>query len=451
MAASPDAPIVVLGGGLAGLAAATRLAEAGLPVTLVEGRGSLGGRARSYRHAATGDVVDTGQHVLMGCYAEMLRFLERVGARDLVRLQPRLLVALAARGGRRERLACPAWPSPLHLAAGLLMHGGLTLADAARCVRVIGDARARWDDPALERVTVAEWLDALGQSAAARRWLWDPITLACLNASPERTAAALLAVVLQRAFLSGGDGSSIGLATVGLSELYVAQAARHVEERGGRLVLNEPARALLVERGRCVGVEGRDRRIVRGAAVVSAVPAPALHRLLPTSLQGRAPFSGLTRFSPSPIVSLHLWLDRRILDTAFVGFVDTQLHWAFDRALTWGRAASGGDLVTLVCSGADDLAAADRHEVRDRLWQELVSCLPEAAAARVLHFEVVKERGATFRAVPGLARHRFGPGTPLPGLLVAGDWTDTGLPATMEGACASGHAAAERLLATGIG
>ena len=167
MAQLTDDPVIVIGGGLAGLSAATALAEAGRPVVVLEGRGALGGRAQSFTHRRTGDELDTGQHVLMGCYYDMFRFLDRVGTRDLVRIEPTLRVVLAGPGGLRGALSCPALPTPLHLAIGLARHRLLSWTDEARTLRVLRDVKARSDDPALDRLTVSEWLKELGQSENA--------------------------------------------------------------------------------------------------------------------------------------------------------------------------------------------------------------------------------------------------------------------------------------------
>ena len=442
-------PVLVLGGGLAGLAAATALAEAGTPVVLLEGRGGLGGRAQSVRHRRTGDELDTGQHVLMGCYQEMFALLDRLGTRGLVRMQRSLSVELATPEGGRARLRCPELPAPLHLAAGLLGHELMSLREKLDCLRVMGDARARVHDPGLDELSVEQWLTHLGQSENAQRVFWTPLCLATLNASPEQASASLLAVVLVQAFMGAGEASSIGLCTVGLSGLHGEAAERYLREHGGELRLNEPVVAIEERDGRAAGVRLRDGRRLASDRIVSALPADALERVLPESRRGRGAFAALPEFRPSPIVSLHLWLDRKILDVPFVGLIDSPLHWVFDRELTWGAPARGGHLVTLVVSGADELAAMEREAIRDLCWRELESALPSARGASLLDWEVVKERSATFRGRPGLGRLRFGPESPLPGLLVAGDWTDTGLPATMEGACASGHAAAARLLGTG--
>jgi len=444
---SAKAPsVLVVGGGFAGLACATRLADEGVAVTLLEGRGALGGRAQSFVHAATGDELDTGQHVFMGCYLETFEYLERIGARRLVRVQDALEVALVTKEGRRAKLAAPGLPAPFHLAVALLRHGMLTLPEKLACLRVVGDARVRWDDEALDGVTVAQWLESLGQSRNARDVLWDPLCLATLNTSPEDAPASLLAVVIVKGLLGKGQASSLALSTVSLSRLHAEPALAHLERRGARVLLNEPVSALVVEGGRCIGALRRDGSLERAEAVVSAVPGPMLHRLLPEDVRARPPFATLPQLGRSPIVSLHLWLDRPVLDVAFVGFVGTRLHWAFDRARVWGSPARGGHLVSLVVSGAEEFAAMEREQVFTTCWAEMQAALPEARAARVIEWTVVKEKEATFLVRPGQARLRFGPTTPVEGLLVAGDWTATGLPATIEGACASGHAAAREIL-----
>ena len=385
----------------------------------------------------------------MGCYVDMFAYLDRIGTRHLVRVQESLAVELASPSGERARLASPAIPAPFNLAVALLRHGMLSWRDKLGTLRVMADVRARWKDPALDRLSVTEWLTGLGQSERARRALWDPLCLACVNAAPDAASASLMAMVMHRAFMGRGNASSLALSTVGLSTLHAEPAARYLAARGADVRLNEPVRELLIDdddgdgNGACRGVTLRDGSPLEAGCTIAAVAGPMLHRLLPERVRMMAPFARLPELGRSPIVSLHLWLDRRVLDVPFVGLVDSPLHWIFDRELTWGRAASGGHLVTLVVSGALEFAAMERTQVLDICWREMQAALPEARDARILDWEVIKEREATFRASPGSSELRFGPATPIRGLLVAGDWTDTGLPATMEGACASGHSAAD--------
>ncbi|MEM7245132.1 MAG: hydroxysqualene dehydroxylase HpnE [Acidobacteriota bacterium] len=438
---------LVIGGGLAGLSAATALTEAGVPCTVLEGRGSLGGRASSVVHRRTGDEIDTGQHVVMGCYDETFRYLRRIGAEDGIRLQDRLRVALVEPGRRRAVLACPPLPAPLHLAAGLFGHALLTPLERLRCVKVTMAARFGAGDPALDRISVADWLRQLGQSENALRVFWTPTCLATLNADIETAAASLFATVLDRAFLGPGQSSSLGWPTAGLSTVLAEPAREPLERGGSTLEMNQPVRGLLVENGRCVGVVDRGGRERRADVVIAAVPADVLARLLPEEWLGRSPFDGLDCFEPSSIVSVHLWLEQRVLEASFVGLIDSPVHWVFDRESCWGRPPQGGaQLLTIVRSGAGEWAERDRDEVLRECRDELFRAFPDIASTRILDSEVIKERRATFVGRPGLSVRRFGPDTPVPGLLVAGDWTDTGLPATIEGACQSGHAAAARLL-----
>jgi squalene-associated FAD-dependent desaturase len=447
------------GGGFAGLAAAVRLAGAGARVTVLERRGVLGGRAYSFVEPESGAVLDNGQHLFMRCYRETLAFLETLGTADRIAFQRRLAIEFVGADGRTARLDCPPLPAPLHLVAGLLRFDGLGLADRLRMLRVGAAlaAAARAGEAAtarLEALTVEAWLASLGQSAASRRLFWDPLTLATLNDGPDIASARWLVAVLRRAFLDGARAGDLGFATVGLSGLYTEQARAYVEARGGTVRTRAAVAALEVAGDRVVAVrlapgeshapgdglssDARGGARLPADAVVAAVPHHALPALLPPEIATRPPFAGLAGLGASPIVSFHLWYDRPLTDRSFLGLLDSPLHWLFNR----------GSHVTVVTSGARTLIDLTRNELTALAAREVERLVPGARGARLVRAHVIKERYATPSLAPGAGALRPGPRTPLANLVLAGDWTATGLPGTIEGAVASGHTAAAALIGT---
>jgi squalene-associated FAD-dependent desaturase len=442
---------LVIGGGLAGLAAAVDLAGAGAKVTLIEARPHLGGRAFSFVDRATGDVVDNGQHLMMGCYHHAFRFLELIGSFDLLAFQPALHLTFLEAGREPLTLHCPPWPAPWGLLAGLGRMPGLSLGDRLRMLAVGCDLLSpipRWRD----KLTVEAWLSALGQTAGVRRVLWDPLTLATLNESPAVAGAEHLATVLRRAFLD----SRLVLPRVGLSQLYTEQARAFIEARGGQVRLRTGAVGLQIGGGRVSGVRLRGGELLRAGSVISAIPYDALARLiLPQVLE---PAGGLKLFRPSPIISIHLWLDRAVTGLEFAGLLGTEVQWLFNKRLIWqGRGGyadfrslrdfgSLGDYLSLVISSAGELLGLRRENLVEMALRELRELLPGARQATLRHALVVKERAATFSPTAGCAQYRPGPRTPLENLFLAGDWTATGLPASIEGAVQSGQTCAALVL-----
>lgn len=438
--------VVVLGGGFAGLAAGAALAARGVAVTVCEARRRLGGRAHSFHDAATGMVVDNGQHAMLGCYAETIAFLERIGAAGKLARQPNLRVEFAHPSWGRGALACPAWPAPLHVLGGIL--GYRLLSRRERLLALVAGARLagmrRRRDPRLVAETVADVLARLGQSARARACFWDPIVLATLNEDPARAAAAPLAEVLARAFFGSRRDSQFVLPRVGLSELYTDDARRFIEARGGHVTTGAPAAALAVRDDRCVGVTLRDGRTLAADGCISTLPPRALGALLPAALRPR----GLDRLEASPIVSAHLWLDRPVLSADFVGMLGTTTQWAFSRTRLSGEGRDdGGELLSAVISAGRDVIGLDGETLAGRVTADLRAVLPAAREAIVRRAVVVKEKHATTAPTPEAERLRPRPETALPGFWLAGDWTATGLPATIESAVLSGHRAADGLTA----
>jgi len=441
-------PVVIVGGGFAGMAAAVRLAERGTPALLLEQRARLGGRAYSLRDPGSADVLDNGQHVLTGACVEALALFRALGSDGLLRVQRGLRIDYLDAAGAGFTLRCPPLPSPLHLLAGLLGLTALPLRDRIAALRVGAALRGAALDPGLDDVTVEAWLDRLGQPESVRRALWRPLALAILNEATEQASALPLARTLAESFLGSRDRSVMILPGSGLSCLYEAALPPFLAARGGSMRCG--ARAVRIETDggapeRVVVVSLADGTRLAASRVIAAVPHRALPPLLPAPLAAREPFRSLARLGGAPIVSVHLWLDREVTALPFVALLGTEVQWAFNRRALADDVS--GHLVTLVHSAA--YAAADRpaEELAAAALADLRRVLPEARAARLLRSRVIKERHATFSPRPGTDRLRPGPRTTVAGLFLAGDWTATGLPSTIEGAVRSGNRAADALLA----
>lgn len=446
MAETLTADAVVIGAGVAGCAAAVGLAAAGKRVVVIEEAPRLGGRATSFVDRATGDRVDNGQHALFGCYHETYAFLREIGADALAPLERQLRLAVVSAEGGRSVLECPAWPPPWHLAGGVLKWKALPWRDRAsalrlgpllrRVPRVGGAAIAADVDP---RWTVDDWLRASKQSPKLCQWLWHPLALAALNQSPFVAAAQPFVRVLAEMFGPRVEDSAIGLPTVPLDELFAVPAQRFVEARGGHFLLRSPARVRLDERGRISGAT-TGAVVVEAPIVISTVPWHAFARIWtgdpPAVLKAIADAAGAMR--SSPIVTVNAWYDGPVMTDRFVGLIGGPMHWVFDKSAIFGEQAGH---LSIVASGADDLAAMENDAIAALAAQQLARALPETSTRQLLRTVVVREHRASFSLAPGEPK-RPGAATPVSGFYLGGDWTDTGLPGTIEGAALSGRRAA---------
>ena len=435
--------VIVVGGGLAGITAALRCADAGARVTLLEARPRLGGLTYSFRR---GDLdVDNGQHVFLRCCTAYQALLDRLGVADQVFLQDRLDIPVRATwNSSTPRLRRNNLPAPLHLGNALLRYGVLSPAQRLRFIRAaLALRKLDRTDPAVDQQSFGDWLAKRRQDPRTIDALWDLVGVATLNARAEDSSLALAAMVFQVGLLTDAGAADIGWATVPLQQLHGDAAARALAAAGVDVRTDTKIRSVTSTGYQWTVSADRDEHTAD--SVVLAVPPPAAEELAPAD--ALAATSGWSaRLGSSPIINVHVVLDRHVLDGPFVAGVGTPIQWVFDRT---HQSSLGGTAQYLAVS----VSAADAYidlpvaEIRAKLMPELISLLPGVRDAHVIDFFVSRERDATFRPAPGSASLRLPAVTKAPGLFMAGAWTDTGWPATMEGAVRSGNAAADALLA----
>lgn len=434
---------------MAGLAAAVELTERGWPVTLLEQRSFCGGRAYSFREPVTGDVIDNGQHVMMGCYRATFRYLSQIGAADGVTIEPRLTVWFAAADGVLHALDCPAWSAPWHLVAGLARLRGFGLGNLWRLRKGLRQLR-EYDTAAyamLDQWSVAEWLAQLGQDARASAALWTPLTLAVMNEIPERASAAAFTRMLHEGTLHQDVPLGLAVPRRSLSALLVDPAVATIQARGAEVRCSTVVEQLVLDGTRVRSVRCRNGATLEGDVIISTLPPRELQRLLAASgVSGDPYLAPLQGWESVPICSVHLWYDRPVLPQPMVGLLEAPFHWAFDtarlRATTDYSGPRGHWCVALVSSACRDLVAASRTEVVAAADAVMQRHFPLAREAKVQHVQMTKELHATVAVTKGSAARRLPTVTPWSNLFLAGDWTQTELPATIEGAIRSGVAAA---------
>jgi squalene-associated FAD-dependent desaturase len=414
-------------------------------VLVLEARARLGGRATAFPDRETGELVDNGQHVLLGCYTATFDFLREMDVLDHVRVQRELAITMIDRAGHHSRLVCPTLPAPFHLLAGVMEWDALDWRDRLAALRMttpLAVARRQLaggrDIAASPGETVDAWLVRNGQTDRLREMLWHPLALAALNQPPEVAAAPPFARVLAEMFGSDPRASAIALPSKPLDMMYAEPARKYVEGRGGKVMTGVTAR-VSVDAARVAAVDGGGERWPT-STVVSAVPWFALSAVFephPPELSQLIARAGA--MASSPIITVNLWLDRPVLDVPFVGLPGRAMQWVFDKSVMFGGGASH---LSLVSSGAPPLVDQTNEALIAAAHQELLEALPEIRQARLLRATVIREPRATFSLAPGQPP-RPETRTPIRGLFLAGDWLDTGLPATIESAVRSGHIAAD--------
>ena len=432
--------VLVVGGGLAGITAALDCAEAGASVTLVEVRRRLGGAAYSFER--DGLQMDNGQHVFLRCCASYRAMLERLGSSHLVSVQPRLSIPVLSPGRPPARLARGGLPAPLHLAGALARYPHLNLRRRLGAARAaLGLMRLDPADPALDGEAFGDWLARHGQDAQAVDALWDLIALPTLNLRAAEASLGLAAFVFRTGLLSGADAGDIGF-HLGTLQAIIGDPARAALEGAGveirlgwRAERLGPSAGGFELHGRAPGGE----EALSGASAIVALPHDRAGALLEPLLGENAGRAGA--LASSPIINLHLLYDRPVLDEPFAAGVGTPVQYLFDRTVASG-APAGSQYLAVSLSGADREMELSVEQLRERFLPALEALLPRTRAARLQSFLATREHAATFRAVPGSAALRPSARTRVHGLAIAGNWTATGWPATLESAVQSGHSAA---------
>jgi squalene-associated FAD-dependent desaturase len=438
----PGPRVVIVGGGLAGLAAAAALVDRGLRITLLESRPRLGGRASSFVDPATGEHVDNCQHVSMACCTNLADFCARVGTRHLFRREP--VIAFVGLDGRISRLEAGPWPAPFHLSLSFLRARYLTFGDKLRVARGLAALRADRDDRPGE--PFADWLRRHGQNDRTIERFWGTVLVSALNERLDRMDVGHARKVFLDGFLRSRQGFAMEVPTVPLGELYGTRLEAWLKSKGVEVRLTTGVRGVDVEEGAAVGVRLRSGEAIPADFVVLAVPFDRVAGLLGEEAREQVPsLAGLDRFEASPITGVHLWFDRPVCPLEHAVTVGRLVQWVFNHTKIQGREApdGGGEYLQVVISASYDLVSKDRSAILDAVLADLAELWPATRQAELRRWWVVTEHGATFAVRPGVDAHRPPQRTPVEGLFLAGDWTATGWPATMEGAVRSGYLAAE--------
>ncbi len=426
---SNSKPVIIVGGGLSGLAAAVELASRNVPVIVLEQKPKLGGRAYSFVDETTGDVIDNGQHVLIAGYERTMKFLERIGTKHLLTIQrePLLHFHHPQRGFCSYRI--PDLPSPFHLPAAILSTDLFSLGDKLKLLRAGISLRTA---SSLDGMTIEDWLNATAQTEETKRSFWEPLAISIMNEHISKASAHVFVNSLRHAFLSDRKNAALAIPRVGLSELYVDDAVKYLCERGGEVRINTDVVHLNIVDQHVNRVKIRNGSDLECSVVILCIPHYRLSELLPSSLKSTL----FSLVSNTPIVSIHLWFGNDFMSHDMIGLIGKRVQWAFNKRRINQENNPGGHVSCVISAGEEFVSMSNDELVR-------VACDDVTSVYKVsmkpFHAVVVREKRATFSCTPDTEPRRPDHQTEIANLLLAGDWTNTGLPATIEGAILSGE------------
>ncbi|QNI32994.1 FAD-dependent oxidoreductase [Alloacidobacterium dinghuense] len=436
--------VAVIGGGVAGLAAAQALSDSGYKVRLIERRPYVGGRASSYEHPGIGEIIDNCQHLLFGCCTNLIDLYRRIGALD--KLHWFDAITMIEPGGRRTVLSPSALPAPWHASPGFLKAHAFSLADKIAIARGLNTFITGIPEDTKENFY--HWLIRHKQTQAAIKRFWEPVLFAALNEELDKTSVHYAAKVCRELFLRSPEAGRMAIPSVPLSDLY-GHALQSLKMRGADINLRASVtRIAQDDQTQQWAIETEAERFISDA-VIFAVPFEAMARLLPTlpAAPGKDALTAhVSQFSHAPIAAIHLWFDREITDLEHASMLDTTIQWLFNKSkLQPQRHGQKGHYIEVVISVLRSVIPMQRQELIDLAVRELALFFPTVREAKLLKGAVTKEVRATFSVPPGIDKIRPTAQSPWPNIFLAGDWTATGWPATMEGAARSGFLAAEAL------
>ncbi len=436
--------ISIIGGGFAGLAAALRLHQAGAKIRIFEKRPFWGGRAYSFKEAKTGETVDNGQHLMMGAYHETLKFLKTLGTDSQLHQQENLEITFASSHNNFFSMSCPNLPAPFHLAWGLYKFKGLNWRDKVAMNRLVKFCKKAKLEDSLHKRSVSDIFRQTKQTPQSIRVFWEPVGLATLNEPMEQANAALFVEVIKRALLSKRQDSQLIVPKVGFNELYCEPLEKYF--RAKNIPLHFQTQITEINKqGSYWCLRNQNREEFFSEKIILATPPPALKKILQNSEKTLQKYMAqLDKIQAAPIVSINLWYRDFNPSQTFVGLIDSPIHWLFNKAKVYPNKPA--NYISLVISGAYSLAIMEKNLLVKMAQEELSRFYPQLESDHLMHSQVIKEYWATFGSRTGDYPYRPGCQLDGDGVYLAGDWTDTGLPATIESAVLSGHRAADCIL-----
>lgn len=429
--------VIVVGGGLAGLSTAVYLSEKNIKATLLEASPKLGGRTYSLFNENQNDVYDNGQHLMMGCYDETLSLLKKLGSYELVEIQKQMEITFVEEGGTQTKLSAPRLFYPLNLLIAILKYKSLSLMDRFRVIDFIMDLGCCADED-LKNLTVLEWLMQKNQNDETIKKLWEILIVGTMNTTPEKASAQIFDEVLREVFLGGSRASKIVLPKTGLSELFSIPAQKLLAAKNCGVLTSERVESVTIKNDLIISIKTNKSIYENFDAVVFAIPQHALQKIsfLDSSEKSTSHRFQLAlgEFKYSSILNVHLWLKENPFKEKFYGLIESEIHWLFNH----------GKHISLTVSSADALCELENEKIIQEFYSELKIYFPIFKKELVTEWKIIKEKRATF--IPDCASNelRKSIASPFPNMFFAGDWTDTELPATIEGAVLSGRLAAQK-------